>query len=580
MANISKLEGLKRKAQKDGWARFIRTPLDEEALLKGFTFSWDRYDHFRFFVDNFCKLTKDRWNGQPLKLLPFHDIICGSILGWVDDENLRRFQHGYIEVPKKNSKTTIFAVLGNYLLVSNDGGPEIYTCANEKEQAAILWNTAADMIEASEELSSIITVNRSVKRMRTDNKSWFAAWSSDVSGKDGPNALAILVDELHEWKGNRAREFWKKIRYAGAARQEPLIPLVITTAGDDRNSLCWEERMKAEAVLNGVSVDLRHFACIYAANPEKIKNDPDYWKKEECWREANPAFGYILTKEQFEADILAVENDPTAKAAFLRYRLGVWIDSGSPWLKSGVWKANEGDPFTEEDLIGEAAYMGVDLSSVHDFTATSLVFPYINERNEKKFRAIWRYFVPEDTFGERVRKDSTGSLRRWYEEGFIQTTPGNAIEHKSIYNSIRDDCDKFQVKQLAYDRNSAAWIIQEIQATIPGVELFPFNQSMIGMSAPTKALTASLLSRKIEHGGNPVSAWMASNAVVEENNAQNNMMLHKGKSKEKIDGIVAFLMAYAQAELGSVSMKPKFSPYSDSGFKAIKEIEGISDNKK
>lgn len=582
---ISKLDGIKRQATAEGWAHFIRTPADEKALLKGHVFSMKHYDHFRFYIENFIKLGKGRWQGLPMNLLPWHELICGSIYGWIKPDGLRRFRRGYVEVPKKNSKTTLFSAIGLYML-DGDGepSPEIYNCANERDQAGILWGIAAEMVEAEPYLMDHINVIRSTKRLVIGTNAWFAAWSSDNSGKDGPNAHCILVDELHEWKGSAAREFWRKIRYAGIARDQPLL-LTITTAGDDKYSLCWEQRIAAKRVLDGISDDLSFFACIYGADPEKIKNDPDYWKTEECWKEANPSYEIILKKEDFEADVSEVENDPTAKAAFLRYRLGVWIDSDSPWLASDVWPKNKGEPFTEEDLKGQLCYAGLDMSSVHDFTAITYVFPYLmgildaENKPVKKFKIVSRIFCPEDTLAERIRKADEASMRDWFDQGFIRATPGSAIDHEHIFEQIKKDSEYFQIKEVAYDRNSAAWIIQEMQKELPHIELFPFNQSMVGMSTPTKSLKASLMKGRIEHNGNPVLAWMASNAVPE-TDGLNNERLHKGKSRDKIDGIIAMIMGYNQAELGLLTMPQKFSPYSREGFQVIKNLEGIKDPKK
>lgn len=610
---ISRLEGLKRQAQSEGWAQFIRTAADEKALLRGHFFSFDQYDNFRYYVERHIKLTKgNAYAGKPMQLLPWHEIICGSLFGWLKPDGLRRFRRGYIEVPKKNSKTTLFGAIGLYMMDENGDGEsssEVYTCANSRDQAAILWNIAADMAEADSELREILEVLRSTKTILPigNYSSWFKAWSSDHSAKDGPDAHCILVDELHEWKGSAAREFWRKIRYAGIARDQPFCPLTITTAGDDRYSLCWEQRTAAKKILDGISEDLANFACIYGVHDDprmdrKSKDyDPDFWKTEECHRAANPSYGLILKKDDFEADIAAVENDPTEKAAFLRYRLGVWIDSDSPWLASGVWEANNGPGFKEDDLEGQLAYGGLDLSSVHDFTSATYIFPFITKEmikeekqgsdghwretgNEilavvKKFKIVSRIYCPEDTFAERVRKDDTGSFRQWHEDGLIRLTPGDSIDHQTIFDEIEIDSKKFQVKQFAYDRNSAAWIIQEVQKKIPHIELFPFNQSMAGMSAPTKAFTVALRHKRIEHNGNPVLAWCASNAVPDTADAQNNMMLHKGKSKDKIDPIIAAIMGYNQAELGTMGLEKKFSPYSNEGFKVIKQLEGIKDAK-
>lgn len=591
MVHISKLEGLKREAQKEGWADFIQTPVDEKALLAGFTFSWERFNHFRYFVDRRIKLSKNVDHpGTKMELLPWHEILTGSLFGWIGEDGLRRFNRGYIEIPKKNSKTTLFGAIGLYMLDTVDGDgeekPEVYTCANSKEQAGILWSIAADMVEEDSVLRNRFNVIRSTRRIYPDARSWFAAWSSDHSAKDGPDAHCVLVDELHEWKGAPARDFWGKIRYAGIARKQPLCPLAITTSGDDMNSLCYQQRTVAKRIIEGTSEDLRMYAKIYGANEEKIKADPNYWKTREARLEANPSLDLILKDEEFQAAIVAVENDPTEKARFFRYRLGVWTESGTPWLKAGTWEKNIGPGFTEDQLRGHLCYTGLDLSSVHDFTAISHVLPYIRmgtitredgsqyEGPIKKFKWIARVFCPADTFAERVLKDSTGSFRVWHEQGFIKLTPGDAIHHETIYSQIEKDSQFFGMKQIAYDRNSAAWVIQEIQKKLPDIELFPFNQSMAGMSTPTKSFTACMLKGLIEHNDNPVLKYCASKAVVESHDAQNNMMLHKAKSTDKIDPVVAGVMAYNQAELGTMGLEKKFSPYSNEGFKAINEFEG------
>lgn len=584
---ISKLEGIKRKAQKEGWSKFIRTPVDEKALLEGYTFSYDHFDLFRDFAEGFIKLTKGQWKGQPMKLLQWHEEVCGSLFGWIGEDGLRRFRRGYIEVPKKNSKTTLFSVIGLYMLVGDgEGSPEIYTCANEKEQAGILWNMAASAVETSPELSEMITVIHSTKRLKVDANSFFTAWSSDKSGKDGQDAHCVLVDELHEWKGDEAKEFWGKIRYAGLARAQPLCPLAITTAGDDKFSLCYQQRESAQKVLNGISEDKELFAYIRCANPEKIKADPNYWKTPECWKEANPAYGEILNEKDFYADVEAVENDPPEKERFLRYRLGVWTDAFSTWLGAGVWEKNTGPIIItkenkeeyENALAGKLAYLGMDLSSVEDLTALTYVFPYL-AGDIRRYRTLFRVFCPEETLAQRIKATDAVSFRTWIADGFITPTPGSSIDHDFIFSQIEKDAAKFQIQQAAYDRYSAAWIIQEIQKKIPTIELFPFNQSMVGMSEPTKGLKGSLMKGFVEHGNSPLGGWSASNCVAEKD-AQGNERLHKGRSKDKIDPIISLIMAHNLASLGTLEVIKKFSPYSNEGFEAIKKLEGMQEQKK
>ena len=565
---ISKLEGKLRRARRDGWAKYIRTPVDERALLAGFDYSFERYDQFRYFVENHVKLSKGRWAGQPMQLLDWHDEVCGSIFGWVDEENLRRFRRAYIEVPKKNSKSTLAGAIGCYLLNDGEPGAEVYSCANDKSQASIVWNTAADIVEADSDLSSWIEVYRSTYRLVLDPSSWFAAWSSEAGGKDGPNAYAVICDELHEWKGPKARSFWRKIRYAGAARDEPLVPIVITTAGDDRYSLCFEQHQAARGVLEGTSNDMRLFAAIYAADLKKIKEDPDYWKTEECWKEANPAYEVILKKEDFQADVETAERDPHEKAAFFRYRLNVWTESATPWLDPGVWAECGKYEFTENDLEGETCYAGLDLSSVNDFTSACYVFPMAGK--ERRLCCIWRFFVPEQTLEARLRKDSTGKMRQWVEDETILATPGSAIDHQFIFDQLAEDSKRFKIAEVAYDRNSAAWIVQEMQKKFKGTKVFPFSQATWAMSETLKMLTAAVIHGRIAHGNNEVAAWMANNVAVVKVGAQQNIQFHKGKSRDHIDGMIALAMGFAHAEIAGAKGKKK-SMFSSENFEKLKE---------
>ena len=579
---VNRLIGLKRKAKKEGWARWIETAADEKALLDGFTFDYQKWITFKEFAETFITLSKGQWKGQPFDFMPFQEQICGSLFGWQRPDHTRRFRRGYIAMGKKNSKTTTAAIICLYMLIGDEeSAPEVYNVANDRDQAAILWSLAADMVESSPALKQRCRVIRSTKRIIVGLDSWMAAWSSDQSTKDGPNAHCIIADELHEWRGNAGREMWAKIRYAGIARHQPLCPLAITTAGSDRYSLCYEQHKYASAIINGdVDTDLAFYAKIYQADPKLAEEDPDYWKSEAAWKEANPAYEVVLKKEDFESDVAASESDPTEQSRFLRYRLNLWVQSETPWLDAGVWADNKGPGFTEDDLEGKVCFGGLDLSSVGDFTAACYLFPYLVD-DVRKFRAIWRIYCPEDTLTERIKKLDI-DLMGWIKAGWIRTTPGNVIDHEFVFADIKRDSQKFVIKELGYDRWSAAWIVQQLQTELGHIELFPVNQSMQGMTNATKGVTMALKQGRIEHNGNPVAGWMAGNAVPFYD-AKENMMLHKGKSKDKIDGIIAMIIAYAQAEVGNPVVEKKFSVYDDLNFERVmEEIEGhkIGDNQK
>lgn len=573
---ISRLIGLKNQAQAEGWAKYIRTAADENALLSGYTFSYDHYDLFRTYCESFLTLTKGKWQGQPFNLMEFQDEVCGSLFGWISlQDGLRRFRRGYVEMCKKNSKTTTASAIGLYMFDGDgEASAEVYNVANDRDQAGLLWNIAADMVEGSPNLKGRIQIIRSTKRMLIDNSTIFSAWSSDQSSKDGPNIHCAIVDELHEWKGNNAREFWRKIRYGGIARSQPLCPLVITTAGDDKFSLCFEQHKYARRIIDGTAEkDFSYFACIYGADAEKHKQDPDYWKSEEAWKAGNPAYEIILKKEDFEADVVEAENDPTSKAAFLRYRLGIWIESSTPWIELHVWDESASETFDEDSLAGQICFAGMDMSNSDDFTAICYMFPY-KLGDLMKYKVIARVYIPEEKLRERIQKLDV-TFMDWVERGWIRMTPGSCIDHEYIFDQIKQDALKFQIKEMAYDRYAAAWIIQQAQKELPSIALFPMSQSILHMSNPTKALYVAIKQKRIEHNHNPVLRWCASNAVpVTDSNG--NIQLHKGKSNDKIDPIVAMVMAFNQANLGELTIKKKVNFYSDENFaENMKKIEGI-----
>lgn len=471
--------------------------------------------------------------------------------------------------------TTLSAAIGLYMFAGDgEAGAEVYNIANDRDQAALLWNVAADYVEANDYLKKLVTVTRSTRRMNINGKETFTAWSSDQTSKDGPNIHCAIIDELHEWQGAAAREMWRKIRYGAVARAQPLCPLVITTAGSDRQTLCYEQHQYAERILEGTAEDLSFFAMIFGADPKKIKADPDYWKSEEAFKEANPAYEIILKKEDFESDVIEVENDPVAKYGFFRYRLGIWTEGATPWIERTVWEACSEPYFIEEDLRGWPCFTGMDLSSVNDFTSVVHVFPYFcRESGVKKFRILPRFYCPEESFSKRVRNNDA-SLGIWHERGLIRLTPGSAIEHEEIFKDIEKDAKTFDIRQIGYDRYSAAWIIQQIQKILPEIELYPISQAITTISEPTKAFFTAITQGRIEHAGNPVLSWQVANAVPEEN-SNGDIKLSKSRSRDKIDGVIAAIMAFNQAQLGELEVKKKISVYGNPDFQAIiKKIEG------
>lgn len=490
------------------------------------------------------------------------------------DSPSKQYLCGRTFIPTHN--TTLFSIIGLYMLLAdNEPASEVYCCANTKDQAAILWNIAADIAEGSPKIEKYVKILRSTKVILLNQKSWFKAWSSDEGGKDGFDIHCALVDELHEWKG-AGREFWQKIRYGGKARKQPLCPIVATTAGSDRFSLCYEQHKYAKKIEEGTILDPTFLSLIYGIEQSVIEEDPEFWKKEKYWKQANPSYEIILSKEDFEMDVLEVENDPTALSQFLRYRLGVWTESKSPWVLKSVWDKNFTEVFTEQELEGQVCFGGMDLSSVEDFTSIVYVFPFwVEEKGYFRYRVLTRIFAPCYSISERVKKLNV-PFDHWVNERWITETEGDTIDQEVIYHQILKDSEKFKIKELAYDRNSAAWIVNEVQKQIPEIELFPVHGSFSGMSTATKALTAAIKQGKLEHNNHIPLAWEAMNAVPEVDLGTDGFRLSKKKSEDKIDTIIALVLAFGQANIGELKIKPKYSVYSSPDFAdKIKELDGF-----
>ena len=431
---------------------------------------------------------------------------------------------GYIEVPKKNGKCTLFSGLSLYLLCGDgEAGAEVYSAAVDRDQASIVYNEAANIVEASPALSGRLAVVRSTKRITYHrNRSFYKALSADVPAKEGLNAHAVLVDELH---AQRTRDLWDTLRYAGASRRQPLH-LSVTTAGFDRFSICWEQHQYAEQVLQGVITDPAFFAFIAAAGPE------DDWTDPEVWQKANPSFGITVNADQFAEDCKEAQESPAKENSFRRYRLNQWTEQDVRWLSAEKWDACEGVP---GDLDGRDCYGGLDLSSTTDLSAFVLVFP----NDDGSFDILAYFWVPEEGAKRRARRDRV-PYEQWIREGYIEATPGEAIDYDRIRNEIKELGERYSIQSIALDRWNATQLSTQLASD--GFEMVAFGQGFASMSWPTKKLEELVLSGRLRHGGNPVLRWMAGNASIE-TDAADNWKPSKKKSRERIDGIVALIMA-------------------------------------
>ena len=513
-------------AKREGWTDWIRSDVDERAAMNGCRFDIRAAEHVVKFFETFLRHSEGKWAGNPFILIDWQktDLLM-PLFGWLRADGTRRFRHAYVEIPKKNGKSAIGSGVSLYLLTAdNEPGAEVYAAAADRDQASIVFDGAKRMVEASPELSSRLDIIDSRKTIAyLGMKSKFQALSADVPTKEGLKIHGLIFDELHAQK---TRRLWDTLRYGGAAREQPL-DISITTAGFDKNSICWEQRDYATKVLDGIIGDDSFFAYIRAAGPE------DDWTARDTWYKANPSLGIILSEDEFAQACKEAQESPVKENSFKRYRLNIWTEQSVRWLSMDKWDLCA-EPVDAGLLSGKECFGALDLASTTDIAALGLLF-----RNGSRYSVLPYFWIPEENATRRERKDRVPYLT-WAKQGFIELTPGNVIDYDLIRKRINELGDLFNIKEIAVDRWNAAQITTQLEGD--GFTMVPFGQGFASMSSPTKELEAVVLGQRLAHGGNPVLRWMASNVAVKED-AAGNLKPDKEKSIEKIDGIVALIMA-------------------------------------
>lgn len=419
--------------------------------------------------------------------------------------------------------STLCAGLALYLLIGDsEAGAEVYSAACDHDQAGIIFNEAASMVEQSPALKDHVEIIRSQKRLvfhRT--RSFYKALSADVPTKEGLNIHGLVFDELHAQPN---RDLWDCLQYGGASRRQPL-QIAITTAGWDRHSICWEQHRYAEQVLSGVIDDPSFFAFIAGAA------EGDEWTSPETWRKANPSLGSIVTEEEMAAACAEAQASPLKENSFKRYRLNLWTEQDVRWMPMAAWDACAG-PIDRASLAGRECIAGLDLSTTIDISALVLIF-----RGENGYDILPYFWVPAENARERERKDKVPYLQ-WAKEGLIELTPGNVIDYGYIRRRVNELTDEFDVREIAADPYNARHLLTELGED--GLTVLEVRQGYLSMSPAMKELERVVLEGRFRHGGNPVMRWMASNVAAATDPA-GNIKPDKGRSTEKIDGISALV---------------------------------------
>ena len=447
------------------------------------------------------------------------------------DSPSHQYLAGPSMVPTHNSELGA-AIALNMLCNDDEWKAEVYSCASDRQQAAIVFDVAVDMVRQSPALSKRIKIIPSMKRMvYQPTGSIYQVLSSEVATKHGLNVSACIFDELHTQPTRALYDVMTQ--GSGDARKQPLW-FFLTTAGTDRNSICWEVHQKALDILEGRKADPRFYPVLFG-----LPDDAD-WQDERNWYRANPSLDQTISIEKVRDAYRKALETPADENMFRQLRLNQWVKQSVRWMPMDKWDACAGlvDPYA---LEGRACYAGLDLSSTSDLTTLVLVFPPTDE--DGVYAVLPFFWLPEETLPLRVRRDHV-MYDVWERQKHLITTEGNVVHYGFIEQFICRLAERYNIREIAYDRWNASMMVQTLQDD--GFTMVPFGQGFKDMSPPTKELMRLVLEQKIAHGGHPILRWNMDNAYVRTDPA-GNIKLDKEKSTEKVDGAVALVMGLDRA---------------------------------
>ena len=480
------------------------------------------------FIENLCH-TKGKWAGTPFWLLPWQEQLIRDIFGIVKPDGNRQFRTAFVEICKKVGKSELAAAVALYLLYAdNEPSAEVYGAAADRQQASIVFDVAKQLVEMSPALMKRSKLMGATKRIvNYSNAGYYQVLSAEVGGKHGFSVSGLVFDEIHTQPNRQLYDVLTK--GSSDARQNPLH-FIITTAGNDRHSIAYELHTKAVDILEGRRVDPTFYPVVYG-----LKDDED-WEDEENWYKVNPSLGYTVDIERLRDAYREAKQNPADEVTFKWLRCNMWVSSTVAWIPDAIYmRGNES--IEAASLEGRDCYAGLDLSSTGDITALVLIFPPRDEN--EKYVLLPYFWIPEETIPRRVKANSV-PYDIWEKQGYIMSTEGNVIHYDFIEKFIMYLSEKYHILEIAVDRWNATQMIQNLEGE--GFTIVPFGQGFSSMSAPTKEFYRLLMEGRIIHGGNPVLRWMAGNVVIDTDPA-GNIKVTKAKSKEKIDGIVAAIMA-------------------------------------
>lgn len=478
----------------------------------------------------------DDFYGQPFKLLDWQYQVLWDVYGTVKEDGYRQYRYAYLEIPKKNGKTSLIAAIALYHLVCDGPGGQIYCCAADRGQAELVYKAAIGMVEQEPELEGIIKVLDSRKEIKNKQTgTTLKVLSAEAYTKHGINPTVVIFDELHAQPN---RDLWDVMTFgAGAARKEP-IWWVITTAGDDpdRKSIGWEIHEKATKIAAGELNDPYWYVKIYSA-PE----DADIFD-EATWHAANPSLGHTISIESVRQEALAARNSEASERLFRWLRLNQWVAlKRIGWQPLTLWDQTAGK-WSHAELVGKKCYPGLDLSSTTDLTGVVYLFPPQDGISDWRF--IHDAWIPEDNMKERVKRDHV-PYDRWVGK-YLHATPGNVIDYDFVEARLLAASKQYKIGALGTDPWNSRMLTQRLMRE--GVNVVEIAQNMAQMSPAMKTVERLMKSGQMTHEVNPLARWCWGNVNVAVDGNENIKPM-KNKSIDRIDLTVALINAMATAML-------------------------------
>lgn len=546
-----------------------------------YRFDAARADRVCGFFPKYCSHSKGEFAGRVFEPLDYQtQLILRPIFGWIDRDGFRRFRKAFIEIPKKNGKTQLIAGLALYMLLGdNEPGAEVYVAAADRDQARILFAAAEAMVLASPALSKRLQVFKNYIERKDDKSAFFRVLSAEAATKHGPNIHCLIIDELH---AQPDRELFETLTRGVIARRQPLI-LLITTAGDDDESICFEEYDYARRVLSGTIQDERHLPVIFEAGPKEDWSDPDVLTR------VNPAVGTTIQLETLLASALEAKNEPRKRNDFVRYHTNRWTNQATAWIPVEWYDACQVD-LDDAELVTLDCAGGLDLAQKWDLAAFVVTFrQYLSTPVElvdvvteevtgqivKKSIALnYRLFarpffwIPENTMRQHEKEDGV-PYQDWADRGLVTPTQGDIIDYNRIYTDITTKIlpryPRLKQGTIAYDPAFATDIATKLR-DVAGLQILEVLQNYKMLSEPSQIIEALIKGKRFSHDDHRLYRWNWENVSVKTDDAGRIRPVKPKRTSKRIDGAVATIMGDKALSMGSAP-PPTFSMYFAGGSK-------------